>query len=216
MSRLKSQTDEDTLGGRLDRIIRHLGKSQVEFSKVFDISQNHVSDLVNNKRTPSGPLLKAISMRYSIDEKWLKTGKGEMLQKDMEDSIVGASSSVMVPLLGRIPAGFPDLSDEQPVQYISLPEAPRDSYALIVHGDSMAPVIQDGDHVLFIRNGHTIKSGDIVVVNNEWGETMLKRYRERDGEQFLTSDNPSYPTVKPNENYKIMGKVIDVWRKMKI
>lgn len=45
---------------------------------------------------------------------------------------------------------------------------------------------------------------------------MLKRYREKDGKIYLTSDNYEYPTITPNEHYKIIGKVIAVWRKIKI
>ena len=71
------------------------------------------------------------------------------------------------------------------------------------------------DYVLFINDGE-IKNGDVVVVNNEWGESMIKRFRLKDGEPYLVSDNPEYPGFRPNEYYRIIGKVIGVWRKIKV
>ncbi len=121
-----------------------------------------------------------------------------------------------VPLLGRVPAGFPEqIPSEEIVDYINLPLSPKDSYALLVKGESMAPTIRDGDYILFIPR-NDIKSGDILVVLNEWGEALLKRYRMKEGKPILISDNPDYPPVEPNKHYKIVGKVVKVWREIKL
>jgi phage repressor protein C with HTH and peptisase S24 domain len=85
---------------------------------------------------------------------------------------------------------------------------------LIVKGDSMSPEIRDGAYVLFTQN-EEYKTGDILVVNNEWGETMCKRFREKEGRAYLSSENPEYPTVEANEHYRIIGKVIESWTRKK-
>lgn len=55
------------------------------------------------------------------------------------------------------------------------------------------------------------------MVNNEFGDSMIKRYRVKpDGEVGLFSDNPEYPSFKPNEHYRILGKVLLAWRKIKV
>lgn len=55
------------------------------------------------------------------------------------------------------------------------------------------------------------------MVNNEFGESMIKRYRVKpDGEVWLTSDNPEYPSFKPNEQYRIIGRAFLSWRKNKL
>ncbi len=126
-----------------------------------------------------------------------------------------AEPSKLIPVIGRVPAGFPENVSEEVIEYISLPSAPAGAYALVVKGDSMSPGIRDGDYVLFIPNGD-YRNGDVIVVNNEFGDSMIKRYRLKDGEVWLFSDNPEYPSFKPNEQYRIIGKVVKAWREIKI
>ena len=119
-----------------------------------------------------------------------------------------------IPVLARVPAGPPaELSPD--VERISVPGVEVDTYAVIVNGDSMSPGIIDGDYALFVYTNN-IESGDIVVANNEYGEAMIKRYRLKGDEKLLTSDNPNYPTITPTEDFRIIGKVIKVWRDVKI
>lgn len=197
-----------TLGERIRALRKQLHMTQKEFVKPVGIKAAYLSEIEKNKKIPSDKVLMLIENSYVISLIGENPAEAEEIR--------GAARSTMAPLLGKIPAGFPVNISEQVIQYISLPEAPPNSYALVVHGDSMSPTLQDGDYVLFVPNGNAVKSGDMVVVNNEWGETVLKRYREKRGERFLVSDNPHYPIVKPNEQYQIMGTVIAVWRKIKI
>lgn len=122
-----------------------------------------------------------------------------------------------VPVLARLPAGFPDEVNEEVLEYISVPGIEVNAYAIIVQGDSMNPVIKYGDYVFFTITD-IVKNGDVIVVKNEYGESMIKRYQvtEKSGEVRLTNDNPEYPSFRPNEDYKIVGKVIKVWRDIKI
>ncbi len=120
-----------------------------------------------------------------------------------------------IPVLGRVPAGIPESLGENVETYITLPGAPPDCYALRVTGESMAPGIAHGDYALFVIDREA-KPGDIVVVNDEFGDSMIKRLKEKDGDYYLVSDNPSYPTYQPNESYRIMGVVIGGWRQLKI
>ena len=123
--------------------------------------------------------------------------------------------TVMVPLLGRVPAGIPEQVAEEVEEWIAMPGAQADTYALKVHGDSMLPELRHGD-VVFFRIDRDPRPGDLVVVNDEFGDSMLKRLRSRDGEWYLVSDNPAYPTVRPNGEYRIMGVVVDAWRQLTI
>lgn len=143
--------------------------------------------------------------------KILKKPISYFFEEDEPPPVPGAFHPVMVPVLGRIPAGFPATVEEEIVEYISLPNAPPGSYALVVKGDSMSPAIRDGDYILF-KSDTEIKSGDVVVINDEWNETMLKRYKKKGNKILFISDNPEYPHIEPNDGYKIIGKVIKAWR----
>jgi len=111
----------------------------------------------------------------------------------------------------NVPSNFPDtsLSEEHVDGYIYVPDLPEEAIAIRVKDDSMSPALEYGDYALFLPEGKTeIRNGDVVVVKDEWDELMLKRYREKDVEVYLTSDNPRYPTVRPGEGYRIVGKVV--------
>lgn len=118
---------------------------------------------------------------------------------------------VAVPLLGRVPAGIPEEVAEQVEEYIALPGVTEGTYALRVKGESMTPTIRHGDTVLF-RIDQDAQPGDVVVVNDEFGDSMLKRLKKKDEEYWLTSDNQEYPAVRPNSHYRIMGVVVRVIR----
>ena len=117
--------------------------------------------------------------------------------------------TTQIPVLARCPAGFPEDVRDGVIEYLSLPDVPPRTYAIIVSGNSMSPAIKDGEYALFVETDG-IHDGDVVIAKNEWNECMVKRYRVKDGKVLLTSDNPEYPTVEPNEHYKIIGKVIEI------
>lgn len=160
-----------------------------------------------------------------INGEYLKERKGSLLIKEREPTNIqpiGApergsriANIIKIPVLGKVPAGMPGFSEEFTNDYISVPDAPPNCFALKVHGESMEPTFKHNDYVLFVID-QDIKHGDIVIVNDEFGESMVKRYKEKEGEQLLTSDNPSYPTYKPNGEYRVMGKVVGAWRQLNI
>ena len=72
----------------------------------------------------------------------------------------------------------------------------------------MEPRIMEGEHVIFTLD-YDLESGNVVIVNDEYGDSMVKRYKEKDGKQYLVSDNSKYDPVEPNGGYSIVGKVIN-------
>ncbi len=126
--------------------------------------------------------------------------------------------AVSIPVFGHVPAGFPEIVEEEVIEYITLPEAQKGCFAVIVHGNSMEPDIRDGDYAIFIPiEKADVRPGDVVVALNEFNQTMLKRYVvDREGTAWLKSDNPIRKPIKANENHTIVGKVKETWRKHKV
>ena len=96
-------------------------------------------------------------------------------------------------------------------------DIPAGAYAWQVSGDSMLRPdgrgIRDGDVVFFVEETSPAHN-DVVLVNDEFGDAVLKRLKLRpDGGYALVSDNPNYKSVTPNEAFRIVGKVVDVIRK---
>lgn len=124
-----------------------------------------------------------------------------------------------VPILGRIAAGAPLLSEENregsvPIDASWLPAKGEDLFALRVRGESMINAhIVDGDLVL-VRKQETAQFGDIVVALLD-NETTVKRFGREGDAIVLRAEHPTLPpiVVRPGEkDVKILGKVVGLLR----
>lgn len=120
-----------------------------------------------------------------------------------------------VPVLGRVPAGKPFLSDENVEAVITIPEdmGSGKTFALEVKGDSMIGAgIMDGDRVI-VKQQATAENGDIVCAVID-GEATLKRFFKKDGTITLKAENEKYApiTVSAGE-FRIAGRVVGLLRK---
>ncbi len=202
----------NNLGDRIKIARNKAGFTQRELAKKLGIAYPTLNKYERGHRIPDAVLLSQMANILGCDPGWLLAGEGEKLERQ---PLTEAIAITQIPILGKISSDFPEHVSEEITEYISLPDVPEGAYALVIKGESMSPTIRDGDYVIFMPI-EDIRNGEMIVVNNEWGETILRRYRKKNGEVFLVSDNPEYPIFKLTEKYKIMGKVIVVWRKVKI
>lgn len=122
-----------------------------------------------------------------------------------------------IPLLGRIPAGFPhepveDFEEVLPVDPSFF--GPGEKFALKVKGDSMIGAgIKDGD-IAVIRTGVEPQDGQIAAALYN-GEVTLKRLRRRNGRVELLPENPAYKpiTAEPSE-VQILGVMVGLIRRL--
>lgn len=111
----------------------------------------------------------------------------------------GRGAGLTVPLIGWAQAGNEGFFDDAgfPVggswDEVRMPGvADENVYALEISGDSMHPVLRDGDRVLVAPN-EDVRRGDRVVVKTIGGEVMAKELkRMTDTRIELTSLNPEY------------------------
>ncbi len=122
-----------------------------------------------------------------------------------------------IPIVGRVAAGYPILSEENVESTISVDtsfiRANDKCFALKVKGDSMIKAgILENDYVI-INQQNTANNGDIVValVNDE---ATLKRYYKNNGNVMLIPENDNFLpiTVNFSDKFTIIGKVIGVMR----
>ncbi|MDP2167943.1 MAG: XRE family transcriptional regulator [Thermodesulfovibrionales bacterium] len=183
------------VGQNLQRLLNERGISQNKLAVMLGIQPPYINSIIKGKRGIGKNLLPKFCnvLDVTADAFYLP---------------LGVKPAVSVPVLARVPAGFPkDTPDEDIIEHLSLPTVPKGTFSVIIKGDSMMPEIRDGDYALFLPT-KDVKNGDIVIVANEYGEAMVKRFRVKDGKPLLESDNPEYPTFKPNKHYRIIGKVI--------
>jgi repressor LexA len=120
-----------------------------------------------------------------------------------------------VPVLGRVPAGKPFLSEENIEGYLAMPTDMGSGrlFALHVKGDSMIGAgIMDGDRVI-IQQQRTAENGEIICALID-GEATLKRFFKKNGVITLKAENEKYaPIVLSQGEFQVVGRVVGLIRK---
>jgi SOS-response transcriptional repressor LexA len=89
-------------------------------------------------------------------------------------------------------------------------------FALEAAGDSMSPVIEEGD-LIFARKIETAETDGMYVVSHD-GEILIKKVAiidQKQGKGVLVSVNPSTPpiTIDPDQ-FRVIGKVVTIIRRV--
>ncbi len=123
------------------------------------------------------------------------------------------STTVDVPILGRVAAGTPVMAAENHEGSLTLDASlikNQESFALRVNGDSMINAgILDGD-IVVVRLQQGANNGDIVVARMDDEATVKRFFREKDKIRL----QPENPTMAPiyGTDVEICGKVIALVR----
>lgn len=205
------------VGHRIRQVRMARALTQKAFADSLGIVQGYVSILESGKKLPSDTFTIAFCQLYGVNEDWFYFGQGEMFKKESSPrKVSGGVRYAEIPLLACVRPSFTGVIDgEEVTGYVSLPGVPSGSCAFTAFGDFMSPVVNDGDLVIF-RAGEEVKNGDIVLVNDLWGNVILRRYRANGKQIFFSPDNSAYTPFKPGSGTKIIGRVVGVWREVKI
>lgn len=68
----------DTFRDRILFLLEYKKITKTEFANKLNITQAYVSRITNNGSVPSDRLIEDICEKFDINEKWLRTGEGEM------------------------------------------------------------------------------------------------------------------------------------------
>ncbi len=123
-----------------------------------------------------------------------------------------------VPLLGDVAAGQPIFASECREDYVMCADSVHCDFALRVKGDSMMPLLHNGDTV-FVREQADVLDGEIAVVLIEDSATLKHVYHlpNQSGIQ-LVAENPSYSpmvlTGEACEGIRILGLAVSYQRKL--
>ncbi len=115
-----------------------------------------------------------------------------------------------IPVLGQTAAGAPiDIIQVDGGDYVAVPENANVDYALFVKGDSMSPVINDGD-IIFVKSMPEVENGTIGIVDINDTVTCKKIHRYN-GKIELVSLNKDYDPIIAELSktpVRIIGKVM--------
>lgn len=120
------------------------------------------------------------------------------------------SRIVDIPVLGAIPAGFPEAGESEAEGCVSVDVASvgftptRNTFAVRVRGVSMiGRHILDGD-IVILERGPDPRNGQVVAALVD-GERTLKTYVIKNGKPYLKAENPKYPDLIPAQELVIQG-----------
>ena len=142
---------------------------------------------------------------------------GKLDPNQQKNSAKETTSSLELPVMGRIAAGTPIEAISHSSHNVAVPGTMLSNsgnhYALEVKGDSMIDAgINDGD-VVVIHEQQQADTGDIVVALIEGQEATLKKLRKKGGSIALEAANPLYETrVYRDEQVKIQGRLVGLIR----
>jgi len=121
-----------------------------------------------------------------------------LVRPDGSDATAAAPDFLSLPLVGRVAAGAPIMSDAHIAGTFALDRAlfrPRPHFLLRVEGDSMRDAgILDGDLIAVHRTPQA-ESGQIVVARLDDEITVKRLKRQRSGKLVLLPANPDYAPI---------------------
>lgn len=127
------------------------------------------------------------------------------------------NSSIEIPILGRVAAGYPVLSEQNIDGTLlidsSLIKRGENYFGLKVRGDSMIEDgIFEGDTVI-VKSQNNAANNEIVIAMVD-NDTTVKRYKKNNMNVELLPANENYQPiiVTPKDEFSILGKVVGVYR----
>lgn len=168
-------------------------KTLGQIEMVSGVSKSYISKVITgNKKTPQADILKKLSKALPCTYEELMEAAGYIELKSNK------RTGVKIPVLGVIPAGIPIEAIEDILDYEEISEdlASRGEYfALKVNGDSMSPIINNGD-IVIIKQQDDAETGKICVVMINGFDATLKRIKKEPNGIWVLPENP-YCNFKP-------------------
>lgn len=217
------------LKDRLAEALAQSGKSKIELARYCGVSHPSVTNWFNGrtKELTSGNAMKA-AVFLGVSVQWLTTGKG-----NMNDGIVSALHDE-----DDVPAGFIEIpeyrvecgcGDRAAPTFEEVTDAKRAIYRvdwfddhavsakncrrLKVTGDSMVPILFDGDSILCDCAPQQIVSGKIYAFCFGDSVRVKRLYTKLNGGLTVHSENPQEKDeeISPEEmsQFYLIGRVID-------
>ena len=188
---------------RIKYLMREMGVRQVQFAERIGVDTSNLSKYLNAHMPLSDSFLNRLVVNLGVSKEWLLDGTDLPFGKTpaRTDTAAAVSGSTGTPVYdvdatAGVASGRNELfSNENIVGWVNLPNMSPHCRIVRVSGDSMAPVIMDGDFVAVreLSNINQIYWGQIYVVQLD--DFRLVKYLRRHTDPnmvVLRSENPNY------------------------
>ena len=191
---------------RIKYLMRELGMKQVQFAQRLGVDTSNLSKYLNAHMPLSESFLNRIVVNLGVSKEWLLEGTDMPFGKTQVPvggdpltavSAAGVGTPVYdVDATAGAASGRNELfASDNIVGWVNLPNVSPNCRIVRVSGDSMAPVIQDGDFIAVreVSNPNQIYWGQIYVIQLD--DFRLVKYLRRHTDPnmvVLRSANPEY------------------------
>ncbi|MEG0559560.1 MAG: XRE family transcriptional regulator [Muribaculaceae bacterium] len=202
--------DNEEMISRLRYLIKETGCTQSEFAERIEIDASNLSKHLNGRLPINDSLLNKIVVNIGVSKSWLKDGSDlPFAKKSTNVATITVSNNAIVPSKGTpvydidVTAGCMPraamFSAENIIGAIDVPGIPDNCRIVRVSGDSMHPVINNGDYIAVkeLRNKSQIFWGQIYVILLE-DYRLVKYLRKHDdpSKVILRSENVQYDDME--------------------
>ena len=192
---------------RIKYLMKEMGLKQVQFAERIGVDTSNLSKYLNAHMPLSESFVNRIVVNLGVSKDWLLNGTDlpfgktpiriDTAEGQVTDNAAGSGIPVYdVDATAGTSSGRNELfASENIVGWVNLPNMSPHCRIVRVSGDSMSPVIQDGDFVAVreLSNPSQIYWGQIYVVQLD--DFRLVKYLRRHTDPnmvVLRSENPNY------------------------
>lgn len=197
-------------GQRLKKLRKERNLKQDELATILGISPSAIGMYERNQREPDDEMKLKIVNFFDVSVAYLMNETDIKKQND----ILGYNKNLL-PVLGTVKAGYNHLAQENIIDYIdpamNLPD-PENYFGLLVKGDSMAPLFDEGDYLIVYKTENEFENGKICIVLIDNEEATIKKVVKTNTGIELHAFNPYYPVKRftYEEMDKLPVKVIGI------
>ena len=164
--------------------------TQDQLASKLNIKRSRLSNWEKGTRDPSMEHIVAISKFFGED-----LIHEDLKMRDFTKHSINIFEGVRIPVLGRIPAGIPIEAIQDVLEWEEIPKSwttgGREYFALKIMGDSMEPVYNNEDVVIFLKNIDCETGTDCAVMVNG-NDATFKKVCKQDKGIILRPINPKY------------------------
>lgn len=195
---------------RIKYLMKEMGVKQVQFAERIGVDTSNLSKYLNAHMPLSEAFLNRLVVNLGVSKEWLLEGTDlpfgkTLVRPDAADGRMalnsGAAPADATPVYdvdataGSASGRNEMFAAENIVGWVNLPNMSPNCRIVRVSGDSMAPVIEDGDFIAVreLSNPNQIYWGQIYVVQLD--DFRLVKYLRRHTDPnmvVLRSENPNY------------------------
>lgn len=186
-------------------------RTQADLASFLGLHRSSISRAKQRDKVPQA-WISSICQAFDLDPCWLALGEP-----------VSPNLCLVPKVQARLGAGGGSyLVDSEPEgqfafrrDWLRKKGPPEQMLLMEVLGDSMEPLIKEGDTVLIDRSQQEISSGGIYALGVE--ETILvKRLERRPNGLILISANPAYTPIhlqgEEMQAVRLIGRIVGMWR----